>query len=103
MRRTSFLGGLGYVCVSLMGCASTSPNTPVTISVSPATASVTVGKTQPFTATVSGTSNPAVTWSVGGGATNGPISSTGQYPAPATVPNPTQVTVTATSQADSSK
>src|SRR4029077_7865975 len=49
------------------------------------------------------TSNAAVTWSVVGGASNGTISTSGLYTAPATVPNPPQGTVTATAQADSTK
>jgi hypothetical protein len=53
-----------------------------------------------FNATVTGTNNQAVTWSVTGGGTISPI---GVYSAPATVPNPAKVTVTATSQADTTK
>jgi hypothetical protein len=49
-----------------------------------------------FTATVAGTKNTKVTWT----ATAGTISSTGLYTAPATVPNPAVVTVTATSIAN---
>jgi hypothetical protein len=61
---------------------------------------VAVGKTLTFTATVTGTNNQAVTWSVSGGGT---ISNIGLYTAPASVPNPAKVTVTATSQANSTK
>lgn len=76
----------------------------IVVSVSPSNdPSVPVGTTQTFTATVTGTSNTAVTWSVAGGAANGTISSTGLYMAPATVPNPATVSVVATSQANSSK
>jgi hypothetical protein len=103
MRSALLLSGLSCVSALLLGCASTSQNTPVTVGVTPATANVVVSKTQQFTATVTGTSNTAVTWSVAGGAANGTVSSTGLYTAPATVPNPPQVTVTATSQADSAK
>src|SRR5216684_8315345 len=102
MRRLLILG-LGCVAALLVGCAGTSSKTTVTISVAPTSVSVAVGNTQQFTATVTGTSNTAVAWSVAGGAANGTISSTGLYTAPATVPNPPQVTVTATSQADSTK
>jgi hypothetical protein len=59
--------------------------------------SVAVGKTLQFAATVTGTSNTAVSWSVVGG---GAISTSGLYTAPGTVPNPAKVTITATSQAD---
>ncbi len=67
-----------------------------------ATASVT------FTAMVSGTSNPAVAWSLSGTACTGNPNpcgmidaNSGVYQAPAAVPNPPSVTVTATSRADS--
>jgi hypothetical protein len=103
MRSTFLASGLSWVCVLLAGCASTSHNTPVAVAVSPIAASVAVSKTQQFTATVTGTSNTAVTWSVVGGAANGTISSTGLYTAPPAVPNPPQVTVTATSQKDGTK
>jgi uncharacterized repeat protein (TIGR03803 family) len=80
---------------------------PVTVTVSPASAQVPVNGVQQFVATVANTSNSAVTWNVngltGGNSTVGTISSTGLYTAPATVPSPAAVTVTATSQADSTK
>ena len=105
MRCVSSLA-LGCVCVFLGGCAGSSSHTPsstVAVSATPATATVALGKTQQFTASVTGSSNTAVTWSVAGGASNGTIAATGLYTAPTTVPNPAQVTVTATSQADSTK
>ncbi len=75
----------------------------VTVAVSPVTAQVVVNGLQQFTATVSNTSNTAVTWSVngvaGGSSTAGTISAGGLYTAPATVPTQAMVTVTATSQA----
>src|SRR5256885_14810390 len=59
------------------------------------------------TATVQNTSNTAVTWQVsgvsGGNATVGTISSSVLYTAPAVVPNPATVAVTAVSQADPTK
>jgi hypothetical protein len=80
---------------------------PVAVSVSPTTAQVVAGKTQQFTATVTGTTNTAVTWSLSGvgcsGATCGAISASGLFTAPAAVPNPAQVTVTATANADITK
>jgi Bacterial Ig-like domain (group 2) len=80
---------------------------PVTVSVSPSSPSVLLGSTQQFTATVTGSSNTGVTWSVngvtGGNATIGTISASGLYTAPVMVPSPNPVTVTATSAADSTK
>jgi serine protease len=81
--------------------------TPVSVSISPTTASVQTGMTQTFTATVTGSSNTAVNWSVngiaGGDATVGMISTSGVYTAPMAVPSPAAVTVTAVSAADSTK
>ena len=83
------------------GGGNSTNNTPppaVTVTVSPATATVNAGLTVQFTAAVANTSNTAVTWTVSGGGT---ISSSGLYTAPATPPSGS-VTVTATSQADTS-
>lgn len=79
----------------------------VTVSVTPASASVFLGATQQFAATVTGSANTAVTWSVngvaGGNAAAGTITAAGLYTAPQNLPSPATVTVTATSSADSSK
>src|SRR5580698_4703936 len=72
------------------------PNPPtsgsVSVTVTPNTASVRAGSSQQFAATVTGTTNSSVTWSVnnvaGGNSTNGTISASGNYTAPATLPNP---------------
>jgi len=73
----------------------------ITVSVTGA-AQTRVGQTTQFTATVTGTSNTAVLWQVngvtGGSATTGTISLTGLYAAPATLPTPNVVTVSAVSQ-----
>jgi hypothetical protein len=77
----------------------------ITVVVDPKTQSVVVATTQQFTVTVTGSSNIAVAWSVGG--TNcatqdcGSISAAGLYTAPATIPNPALVTITATANANS--
>ncbi len=52
------------------------------VEVNPFNVSLAQGATQQFTATVVGVGNPAVTWSVQGGAANGTISATGLYTAP---------------------
>jgi hypothetical protein len=79
----------------------------VAITISPTTASVAGGATQAFTATVTGSTNTAVTWQVngenGGDTIIGTVSSTGVYTAPNVLPSTTSVTVTATSQADTTK
>ncbi len=70
------------------------------VTISPASAVLFPKATQQFTAAVSGTATPSVTWSVngvvGGNATVGTISATGLYTAPAAVPSPQTLTVTAT-------
>ena len=80
------------------GCA------PIEVSVSPATSSVQARGTRTFTATVTNAADPSVTWQVdgvvGGNATRGTITATGEYTAPATVPSPDVVTVTAVSNQD---
>lgn len=70
----------------------------VSISVSPSSATLSSAQQQQFTATVSGTSNTAVTWL----ATAGSVNAAGLFTAP-TVSAETSVTVTATSKADTSK
>jgi len=81
------------------------PAPPIEVSISPNRASLSGNQTQQFTATVTGTSNTAVDWSVdnvpGGNASLGTISSTGLYTAPA-CPSQSDVTVSATSAYDSS-
>src|SRR6266404_7314124 len=63
----------------------------VAVSVTPSSVNVRLGDTQPFTATVTGTTNTAVTWSVngvaGGSAALGTISAAGLYTSPAALPN----------------
>ncbi len=70
-----------------------------TITVSPANTSVGLGFTQQFTATVTGLSSSAVTWSVLGMGANNPkagmISATGLYTAPATLPGQNPLTIQA--------
>ncbi len=82
----------------------TAPPPPVTVTVAPATTTVQTGGSQAFIATVTNTTNTAVTWQVngvaGGNTTVGTISAAGIYTAPATVPSPATVTVTAASAAD---
>lgn len=81
-----------------------SPSQGVAVAVSPASASISPGATQQFTASVTGTSDTAVTWTTSGtgcGGTNcGTISTGGLYTAPTTVPSPATVTITATSVFD---
>jgi fibronectin type 3 domain-containing protein len=71
---------------------------PVTVSISPGSSSIDEGTQVQFTATVSGVSNSSVTWAVTRG--SGTITQSGLYTAPRTAESDT---ITATSQADSTK
>jgi hypothetical protein len=81
----------------LAGCGGgTAPGPDVQVRVTPQTATLAASATQQFTATVTGSSNTAVTWSVKSGGVGGTISSGGLYTAPAVAGTDT---VIATSQA----
>ena len=84
----------GFAGVSLK------PNGPI-VSVTPETASVEPGKSQPFTAQVTNDQNTAVTWSIQ--PQLGSITQGGVYTAPPTFGGAATVTVTATSVANSSR
>lgn len=77
------------------------------MNVSPKTASPFPTQSQRFTSVVNGSTNQSVTWQVsgvtGGNSTVGTIDTTGLYTAPATVPSPNPVTVSAVAQADVTK
>ena len=98
----SLSGALGCTGVATMGTRM-----PVSVTISPLSATVGAGGMQQFTAVVQNTSNTAMTWQVngvtGGNATVGTIFSSGLYTAPAAVQSTTTVTVTAVSQADPTK
>jgi serine protease len=84
------------------------PPAAIAVSVAPTSASLEAGSgTQTFTATVTNAQDATVTWAVdgvtGGNATIGTISAFGAYTAPATVPSPAVVSVTATSIEDPAK
>ena len=80
------------------GCAIN----PVSVSVSPQTASLYAGQSQQFAATVTNSNNSAVTWSISPSG-SGTITLAGLYTGPGSVTTQQTVTVTATSQADTSK
>jgi hypothetical protein len=99
----------------LAACGTSSASSPSnqtpppsgSVAVSPASANIRAGSTYMFTATVTGSSNTGVSWSVnsapGVSSTLGTIDSSGNYTAPAALPSPNTVSVTATSAADSTK
>ncbi|HJW08335.1 MAG TPA: putative Ig domain-containing protein [Holophagaceae bacterium] len=81
------------------GSNSTPPPT-VSVSLSPTAKTLTTGQTQTFTASVTGSSNTSVVWSIQEGSGGGTIDNAGHYTAPGT---PTTAHVVATSQADLGK
>jgi Bacterial Ig-like domain (group 2) len=89
---------------SVTGVSALTVGPAVSVSLSPGSASVAVGQTQQFVASVTNTTNMAVTWSVdgivGGNTTVGTLSSSGLYQAPG-VSGVHQIT--ATSQQDPTK
>ncbi|HKN17667.1 MAG TPA: Ig-like domain-containing protein [Candidatus Sulfotelmatobacter sp.] len=97
------------IAFTLAGCqgvnnASASPSSAVSVSLNQTSVSIAISTTAQFTATVQNTTNTAVTWSVdgvaGGNSSEGTISASGLYTAPAQAGTHT---VTATSVADSTK
>ena len=84
--------------------ASAAVTVALPISISPTTAAIGLSGTVQFTATVTFSTNTAVTWQVngvnGGNATVGTISTAGLYTAPASLPNPNSVTITVVALAD---
>ena len=86
--------------IEVIPAGGSTPTPTVAVSVSPSTASVSAGQTLQFSATVTGTTNTGVTWSVLGGGP-GTISASGLYTAPGTVTGTQSATIVATSQASS--
>ncbi len=100
----------------LAGCGSARSSTQkqpppstatVSVSVSPPTANIRAGASLTFAATVAGSANTSVTWSVndslGGSTTLGTIDSAGKYTAPISLPSSNSITVKAVSVADPTK
>jgi len=82
--------------------SSTVTLVPVAVGLTPPTSSLSGGQTQQFTATVTGTANTSVNWTLNLGSV-GSISASGLYTAPASIASVQTITVTATSAADNTK
>src|SRR5262249_27019924 len=67
----------------------------VVVTVTPSSATLHIGTSKQFTASVTGTTNQSVNWS----SSNGFISTSGLYNAPSPLPSPPTATITATSAA----
>ncbi len=91
---------------SKIGGATVTVVSSISVTVAPSVVHVNPNASLQFSATVSGTSNQSVTWSLSGsgcsGSTCGQITSSGIYTAPATIPFPNAVTVKATSAVNTS-
>jgi uncharacterized protein (DUF1800 family) len=96
------LGCAGFVAGCSGGGGTTTPTANPAVTISGAS-QARLGSTVQLSATVTNTSNTAVTWQVngvaGGGTATGTISATGLYTPPATIPNPNTLTITAVTQA----
>jgi hypothetical protein len=86
--------------VQALSTVTVTPSPTISVAISPRTASVPALGSFTFAATVAGTTNQAVTWSVQEGAAGGSITSTGVYTAPASAGT---YHVVAKSQADTTK
>jgi hypothetical protein len=95
------------VLILLVGSFSETVLAQVNVTISPTLVTLATLATQQFTATVTGTTNTAVTWQVngvaGGNSAAGLISTNGLYVGPSSLPSPASLSVTAVSQADSTK
>ncbi len=108
MRRLMLCACLAFVAVMSLGCGEDDNGTKpqnVAVSISPSTFTLGVGLVATFSATVTGASDPAITWSVNGvaggdSATVGSIAASGRYRAPDNVLVPPEVVVKATSVED---
>lgn len=87
--------------IQALAQSDSAPTIPVAVSVSPTAASLTASQSRQFIASVTGTSNTAVTWSVSPAV--GTITQSGLYTAPASITAPATVTVRAASAADPTK
>ncbi len=108
--------GLGIFALALLtGCSSgggsggggsTAPNPAPAVNITPQQATLAINQNLSFNVSVLNASSTAVSWQVnnvpGGNATIGTVNSSGTYSAPAGVPNPATVKVTAILQANSS-
>jgi len=99
--------GAGLVTPIPRPTPSPSPPASTAVTIMPASATVILGNSQTFTATVKNASDATVVWSVngiaGGNPQIGTISASGVYTAPADLPAPTAMQISATSVADATK
>ncbi len=117
MRLPAVLLSMGISATLLVGCSggtgssaqsgnTGANNSGISLTLTPATATVVIGQSAAFQATITGGSNTSITWEVngvpGGNGISGTITA-GVYTAPMAVPSPATVTVTAVAQVDNAK
>lgn len=109
MRTYWALGVVVAAGLLLTGCGSSSGGNEIplpVVTVSPASTSLPAGGSLQFSAKVVSPTSTVITWWVnniqGGNATVGTITQSGYYTAPASIPNPSTVTVKAVSSAETS-
>ncbi len=95
--RSTTIGLIVALFACLLGCGSPPAHQPIAISLSPTSASVQTSAAQAFTASVTGTTNTGVNWSVIEGSSGGVITTSGAYTAPSV---PGRYHVVVASQAD---
>src|SRR5215475_6404381 len=95
VRAAIFVAGCGAGTVQSAPPSNPPSSSGVTVNVTPPTANLRAGDTFSFQASVSGSSNTNVTWSVngtsGGSSSVGTIDANGKYTAPASLPNPNTI------------
>jgi hypothetical protein len=100
---SAFGSNATHLVLDISGYFAPSTTIPISVSVVPASVTLSAGATQSFTATVTNDPSNAVTWEVngvvGGNSTFGTIDTAGNYTAPA-APATAPISVTAVSQAD---
>lgn len=99
------LDGIAFGSVYPIGAYASSGSgtgTSVTVNINPTAVSLQASQTQQFTATTSGASNPALTWSLSPAGT-GTLSSSGLYTAPASISTTQTVSVKAALTSDTTK
>jgi hypothetical protein len=100
-------GSTGGVSSTIIPPPPPPPPSSISVTITPASASLLLGNTQTFSATVTGAADTTVSWSVnaiaGGNPTLGSISPAGIYTAPADLPPASAIQITATSNSDPTK
>jgi hypothetical protein len=94
-------------CVAAKSPVVSDPPFGIEISLNLSSVTVQTSAKQKFNATIKNTSNTGVTWQIngfiGGDSAHGTVTADGMFTAPASVPSPATVTITAIAQADTSK